>query len=240
MMIIKKLIFVLCIGTASLHSKEWEQLKAKTIADMSKIPGWCSEEKARLMMDLIKQHKLMLCVELGVFSGKSLLPIAKAVQYNGQGHVHGIDAWNAEEAMQGVDVKDPKYSYWKKCDFHALYKGVLHLLQRHRLYSSCTLVRKSAKDALHKFSDRSIDFIHIDENCSEACALSDVASYFPKVKNDGYIVLSNATWYSMRFALMYLLERADLLSEFTPTAEYYLFRKNEKKTQNSQALLKNP
>lgn len=116
---VKKIsVFLICI-TASLFSNDtWVSFKNETIATMNTVPGWCSSEKALLMMDVIKENKCQYCVEIGVFSGMSLLPIAKTLQYNGQGEVFAIDAWNASEATKGFNTSDPNYTWWSQLDFN--------------------------------------------------------------------------------------------------------------------------
>ena len=75
----KKFLFsLLFVNTVLLAQDPWETFKKETALKMASIPGWCSEEKALLMMDIIKENKCQHCIEIGVFSGRSLFPIAKA------------------------------------------------------------------------------------------------------------------------------------------------------------------
>ena len=77
---------------------------------MRSIPGWCSEDKSILMMNVIKENQCKNCIEIGVFAGKSLFPIAKALEYNRTGIIFAIDAWNPVEATKGYNLSDPNYN----------------------------------------------------------------------------------------------------------------------------------
>lgn len=235
----KKLLIIFSIFIFSLNAQEpYELFKEKTVTEMLSFPGWCSKEKAQFIMDFVQQHKPKVCVELGVFAGRSLFPVAKALEYTGSGQLFGIDAWSSKESVRGFDTSDPNYAWWNTLDYDSLYNQTLKIVQGNNLDSFCKIIRTTAQDAVATFADGSIDFIHIDANHNEECVLEDVMAYFPKVKDGGYILLNDPCWYSMRYTLIYLLERADLLSEFSRTAPYFLLKKNEKKMQNAQVLFR--
>jgi hypothetical protein len=84
-----------------------------------------------------------------------------------------------------------------------------------------------------------IDFIHLDGNHNEEFAFQDITDYFPKIKDGGYILLNDPNWFSMKRSLVFLLERADLVSSFSPSATYFLFRKNNQRAQNANILFQN-
>jgi hypothetical protein len=71
-----------------------EELKAKISQALPFLEGWCSKEKACAFIDLVLQEKPQTCVEIGVFGGKSLLPVAMALKSLGQGIVIGVDPWD--------------------------------------------------------------------------------------------------------------------------------------------------
>lgn len=235
----KASIFLICI-TASLFSNDaWISFKNETIATMNTVPGWCSSEKALLMMDVIKQNKCQHCVEIGVFSGMSLLPIAKALQYNGKGKVFAIDAWDSSEAIKGFISSDPNYVWWSQLDFNYFYNQTLTLINENKLNRFCSVLKQPSQSAVHLFSNETIDFIHFDGNHNEEFAFQDITDYFPKIKDGGYILLNDPNWFSMKRPLVFLLERADLVSSFSPSATYFLFRKNNQRAQNANILFQN-
>ncbi len=215
---------------------KWENYKEKTVCKSKSLPGWCSREKAFLIMDIIQKERCQEVVEIGVFGGASLFPMLKAVQYLRHGTVYGIDPWNQEEATQGFPSSDSNYAWWSQCDFSSIYEGFCRLIQENDFGHCCKIFRQPAQIAVLQFADQTIDFIHFDGNHSEKCAFEDVVSFFPKVKDGGYILLNNPTWLTKRKPLVFLLERAELISEFTPSAPYFLFKKDIQREKNAQSL----
>ncbi len=232
------LLFFVVIHLSLFSENSWKKCKRTTLREMSAITGWCSDEKALLIMDLIKKNKFHCCVELGVFAGKSLFPIANALQYNKFGIVYGIDPWNALEAVNGFTKDNLNYTWWSAIDFDALYRQTLNLINQKNRLHYCKIIRQSSQNALSLFENESIDFIHIDANHNEDYVLQDVTGYFSKLKNNGYLLLTDPNWYSMRSALIFLMERADLITPFSPSASYFLFRKNHSSLKNANQLLK--
>jgi hypothetical protein len=234
----KKFLFsLLFINTVLLAQDPWESFKKETVLEMAAIPGWCSEEKALLMMDIIKENKCQHCIEIGVFSGRSLFPIAKALQYNRSGLVYAIDAWDADEATKGFRTTDPNFVWWNSLDFKHFYDQTLTLISNSNLRKYCSIIKNPSQNALLLFSDATIDFIHFDGNHNESFAYEDVAHYFPKVRDGGYILLNDPNWYCMTRALVFLLERAEIISPYSPSAPYFLFRKEKNRLENANKLL---
>jgi len=234
------LIFIFCIFYGSLYSKEaWDSFKNETISKMSNIEGWCGEDKARQMMDIIQRYKCKNCVEIGVFSGKSLFPIARALQFNGNGVVFAIDAWNVTEATKGFNKKNPNYVWWNQINYKKTHQDTIRLIIDNGLDNQCHILKQSSQQALNSFSDKSIDFIHFDGNHNEDIYFEDVSNYFSKVKNNGFIVLNDPNWVTSKLALVFLLERTELISTFSPSATYFVFRKNKIRLEAANELYNN-
>jgi hypothetical protein len=233
-----QLTFFITIANFLFGDQNWQEFQQKTLSEMSSIPGWCSQEKALVIMDLIHNHQFQTCVEIGVFSGSSLFPIAKTLQYKGSGVVYAIDAWKREVAVKDMPKSKPELEQWNQLDWNQLYKHVCQLIHQHHLQNHCQTIRQPSEEAVQLFDKRSIDFIHFDGGYGVDTAYQDVTLYFPKLKNNAYILLSDPNRYSMRKALVFLLERAELLSPFTPSANYLLFKKSVKREKNTKPLLK--
>jgi predicted O-methyltransferase YrrM len=213
---------------SQLWAKEsWVTYQKETIAQMQEIPGWCNDDKALMMMNLVKENKFKNCIEIGVFAGKSLLPIAKTLQRNSNGRVYAIDCWDPQIASKGYLPNDPNYSWWSQLDYENLHKLTINLIDKNKLQSRCILIKQSSQEAVNNFADNSIDFIHFDGNHNEDNALLDVELYLSKLKDGGYILLNDPNWYSMKKALVYLLERSDIVSQYEPKATFFLFRRNK-------------
>lgn len=229
------LLLLLTSYSPFLPSTEpWEVYKEKTATLMSMIPGWCSKQKALALMDLIQEKNCQNCVEIGVFAGSSFFPIARALQYKKTGKAHAIDAWNGTEAVKGLEPKDPNYIWWKQQNLEDFLRFFRSFLSRHKLDAFCSIYKETSQEAVRRFRDSSIDFIHFDGNHLEESVFQDVTLYFPKIQDGGYIVLSDPHWFSMRRAVIFLLERCSILSPFTGGESFLIMQK--KKEMESQAL----
>lgn len=217
----------------------WESYKENTINLLPSIPGWCSREKALTMMDIIKNNNCKNCVEIGVFAGSSFFPIAKTLQYSGAGKAYAIDAWDVDEAVQGLKISDPNYIWWKKLNLKSFSCMFNSLLSKNSLNIFCKTIHRTSENAVTLFEDESIDFIHFDGNHTEDAVIHDTSLYFPKIKDKGWIVLSDPHWFCMRHALIFLLERCDICSPFTGTETFLILQKNNKKVVVVQSLIKN-
>lgn len=153
--------------------------------------SWCSREKAILIMDLIYQTKPRVCVEIGTFTGSSLLPIATSLKYAQCGHVFAIEPWSNQEAVKCIPESDNNYPWWSTVEMSAIKKQCQQLIQDWNISSVCKLIEKTSSAAVNQFLEGEIDFLHIDGNFSEEGALEDVKFFLPKVKPGGYILLSN-------------------------------------------------
>lgn len=150
---------------------------------------WVSAEKIHLIMDLIYMTKPEKCVEIGVYRGSSIMPIASSLKYNQSGKVIAIDAWSNDVATQYLDWKDPNRPGWASVNMNELYSTFMQRLQARNLKSYCTVLRNSSQEACDLIDE--IDFLHIDGDHSDVGALEDVNLYLPKVKSGGFILYSN-------------------------------------------------
>ncbi len=170
-----------------LANPKFLALKQKVIDSLA--GSWCSSEKASLIMDLLVLQKPTKCVEIGVFTGSSFLPIATPLKYLGQGQTYAIDAWSNQEAIKNMSETDPNKSWWETVDMTSVYKTFKQMVKNWDLQPFCTIYKESSAAASNKIGD--IDFLHMDGNYTTATALADAKAYLPKVKVGGYILFSN-------------------------------------------------
>lgn len=203
---------------------DWKQYQSQVLSSQTKIEGWCKNEKATRMMDLIYELKPDVCVEVGVFGGASIYPTASALKFLNHGIVYAIDPWMNSDCVEGYELNDPNYGWWNGIDLNQIYAGFMHMLNRYHLNHYCTVMRMTGKQALDHFADESIDILHIDGNHTEEIALKDAQMFLPKVKIGGYIWFDDANWPTTRLATTYLLTSCEK-DEQRSTEEYYLFKK---------------
>ncbi|MFZ4099754.1 MAG: class I SAM-dependent methyltransferase [Chlamydiia bacterium] len=231
------ILLMFAAASVSADFESWTSFRQESIEKSASISGWCTRDKAALIMDLIHDHSCKVCVEIGVFLGASLFPISRALQYQGCGKVYAIDAWDPVEAVSGYAPSDPNYVWWMALDFDALVNQTKSLLDQYKLRPYCKLIRKPARQVVHLFADESIDFIHLDGNHMEI-GFEDVLLYFPKVRDGGYVLLNDPNWFSRRQSLVYLLERAEVLSAYDRPAKYLLLQKTSERLEAAHHLTK--
>jgi hypothetical protein len=177
--------FSFCFSlNASAHT-----MKKFVCGELPQFQGWCSQEKAITLMDLVLNLKPDVCVEIGVFGGASLFPVATALKYLGKGIVIGIDPWDNRNCISCYDPveKADHLKWWTEVDLLSIYKKYLEMQRYYELEDYClTIVSTSAKAAP---LIKKIDILHIDANSCEDELMQDLHLYFPKVRSGGVICL---------------------------------------------------
>ena len=77
---------------------------------------WLLTAVFRIMDTLVKLENPN-CLEVGVFAGRSMISIMRALQYIQCGQFVGIDSWDSEDAVKGFLISDPNYEWWKGLDY---------------------------------------------------------------------------------------------------------------------------
>lgn len=197
-----------------------EKNKKMNLADSIKsalpaLRGWCPEVKAIAMAEHIIQHRPKTIVEIGVFGGRSLIPMAMACHTIQNGIVHGIDPWSREAALRYET--DPKNrEWWSKLDYSSVYRDFAQAVLKHNLTEHCYWYRTEAHLAHSLFE--TIDMLHIDGNHSHESATRDVNLYVPKVKVGGFVWFDDIDWKSTQGALKELHDNLTYIKTVDRTA----------------------
>lgn len=181
------------------------------------IHGWCLKEKALKMIDYIKPNDI--CVELGVFGGKSLLPISFITNNS----VFGIDAWEKNASLEGSNAKEND-EWWGKIDYNEMYNYTLNLFNKYKC-KHVKLLRMKSSDAIINFENDSIDFLHQDSNHSEEISCNEVELYHKKVKINGIWVFDDTNWETTKKARDLLLTYG--YEELYDSGEFKIYRRNK-------------
>src|SRR5689334_13625467 len=91
--------------------------------------SWCSDQKARLLLELVVLTRPSVSVEVGAFTGSCTLPMLAGLQYLGVGHGHIVDAWSNDEAVRGLPADDVNTVWWSGLDMGAV-KGQFEQMLR--------------------------------------------------------------------------------------------------------------
>ncbi len=172
---------------SALQNSKYQKLKDQVLNETK--GSWCSAEKTNLIMDLILLTKPKVCVEIGAWTGSSVLPIASTLKFLKHGKVYAVDAWANEVAVQYWADNDPNKPWWSTVDMKAIHNTFQNMVSSWDLKKYCKEIALPADKAVENLGE--IDFLHLDGDYSEQGSMKDVQLYLPKVKSGGYILLSH-------------------------------------------------
>ena len=184
------------------------------------LDGWCSLEKANLMYNLVLENKPNLIVELGVYGGRSLVPMALAQLENGAGVIKGIDPWSIDASLEGNHTEQ-SLGGWEGVNYPYIYERCSKAIDNHKL-TNCELIRMKSQDAVNLFVDNSIDILHQDGNHSEELTCLEVELYMSKLKSGGYWISDDVNFDTIKKSLKLIEQHCDLIphNAKTPFAVY--------------------
>lgn len=154
-----------------------------------RLEGWCSVEKAHALASTVFALRPKVAVEIGVFSGRSLLPIALALKEIGGGVVLAIDPLHPECSAEGYDKENAEW--WRNVANHKYaFDQLTDWIAQTRTSAIVQVCRVKSDD----FNPPPcIDLLHIDGQHSEQ-ARRDVARYASKVRVGGIVFMDDIGW----------------------------------------------
>ena len=208
-----------------------DDLKAHVLAHFNAVTdGWCWEEKAIKLAEVVWTLKPKLTVEVGVFGGKSFIPMAAVVahldQNDGKHKAIGIDAWEAAAALENNLGTDHE-PFWKN---QAMLDGV-----RARAIGRCDalasravhLVKGWSVDVIDDFDDEEIGVLGLDSNHSEETSLRDVKTWLKKVAIGGVLAFDDTSWPSQRKAVEFLKSKCSTIWDYESGPNSCMFFRRE-------------
>lgn len=172
------------------------------------LEGWCSPQKSLLLYSLARAHKPQTVVEIGIYGGRSIVPIAAALKDNGIGQVYGIETWSGSAAVS-YRTNIANDFWWQNIDFPKLKGDFLQFVVQHQLQDTIRVI-ESASDRCGGLFDR-IDMLHIDGGHSTYGAAQDVVNYVSKVPSGGIIIYDDINWPSTAAGLEILRDSCRLI-----------------------------
>lgn len=164
-------------------------IKQQAFHAMRQLEGWCAESKASILIDYVLNMQPDTIVEIGVFGGKSLVPMAIALRANGKGRAYGIDPWSPIESVQGMD--EVNRNWWISLDHQRILNGLIEKISQFGLQDQISLIRATSEGAPIIYD---IDILHIDGNHSEETSYFDITKWVPQVRQGGIVILDDITW----------------------------------------------
>lgn len=188
------------------------------------MEGWCSVEKALNLAGLITRNRIHSVVELGVFGGRSLIPMAMAMRNAGiAGAVWGVDPWSVEAAIEG-DNGAANDDWWRHAvPLEEIYEGFLANVLAHKVTRECRWLRCKSDEALGFFADSSIGLLHQDSNHSELVSCREAAMWRRKIAPGGFWVLDDTDWATQARAVAMIAESG--FEQLEDHKTYRLFQK---------------
>jgi predicted O-methyltransferase YrrM len=183
----------------------------------SDFGGGSPRNKLLLMCYLTYRYRLKTYVEIGVYRGKSLFPLAYTIQKN-EGMAYGIDPYCREIAFEHDAIPELQKALTKfieETDYDSIYEKVEASIGALGLENNCEILRKTSQSAAGFFSQNRIpiDLLHIDGNHDTIFVEADVSMYLPLVSPKGFIVMDDIDWDSVRPAYALALKDATLVLE---------------------------
>lgn len=167
--------------------------------------------KQHVLAHLVITSACRTAVEIGVFQGGSLFPLAAAMRMT-HGVVIGIDPYSsaaAEEHDNREKVEDLIGSDWHRTiQWDDLYAKVTRELARRDLSRHARIVRMPSSDASPAI-EPGFDLLHIDGNHDFDAVAEDLSAYLPKLRRDGFLILDDTDWDTV-------WEHAEILSQRLP------------------------
>ncbi len=188
---------------------EQRKVKEQAFARMKQLHGWCTDNKASVLMDLIFNHRPEVVVEVGIYGGKSLIPMAMALQYLKKGKIYGIDPWEASQSVVGF--MDANSDWWGMLDHEQIMQDYLRKVREFDLEEFVRTLRTTSANSKPIYG---IDLIHIDGNHSEDSAYFDVQKWIPLVNSGGFIVFDDVDWRTTDRAVEWLDENCIRITTF--------------------------
>lgn len=152
------------------------------------MDGWCGEDKSCALASLVLAMKQKTICEIGVYAGRSFLPMAMAVQFLNHGKVIGIDPYSRDASAKDETTDNAKW--WGELDHELIYQKFKDAVKRFRLEPQTEIIRKTS-DNTEPFQ---CDMLHIDGNHSDQ-AMRDAERFGPKVGIGGIIVCDDIMWH---------------------------------------------
>jgi predicted O-methyltransferase YrrM len=165
--------------------------KSRAFWFMDQLEGWCTKQKASVLMDIIIRSRPQIVVEIGVWGGKSLVPMASALEAIGSGKIYGIDPWDPQASIE-CTLEEPNIQFWGSADHKAIKNQLVSKIHQFGLQNHVELIEDKSENVP---PIENIDVLHIDGNHSDTTSFLDVTKWVPYVKKGGWIIFDDMTWH---------------------------------------------
>jgi hypothetical protein len=161
------------------------------------LPGWASPAKIDYVCEWIWKNVAHEIVEIGVYGGRLLLPMAIELKaMDDGGFAVGIDPWSVGACLEGM--KSPENIEWwsKNADLERAAGACWLAIQRLGLSDHVGLHVGTSDEFVKTDGEfwKGIDLLSIDGNHGAEPAMRDFKNYVPLVRSGGLIVADDEGW----------------------------------------------
>lgn len=198
--------------TAQQASGSTRELLARIEATITPLHGWGTVAKGMRLAELVLETRADVSVEIGVFGGRGVIPMAIAHHIQAHGYAVGIDPWERAASLEGENSAENE-EWWAKVDHDAIYEHFIRALVQADVVRQCRVMRERSDTALRLFADASIAVLHQDGNHSELLSAREARFWGPKLRPGGYWVADDTDWPTTHRAQAILVEQCFVLVE---------------------------
>jgi len=152
------------------------------------LAGWCDLDKAHALAATVLALRPKVCVEIGVFGGKSLIPTAMALQAVGGGKIIGIDPWSQVAATEGYEGANAEW--WGSRDMDGIHREFIANVARLDLTPFVEVWRARSDDVP---PPTNIDMAHLDGQHTDQ-AVREVHRYADRIRVGGICFMDDTDW----------------------------------------------
>jgi predicted O-methyltransferase YrrM len=175
------------------------------------MDGWTTPERACEMAECILETKARVCVDIGVFAGRSTIAMGFAARQLVDSVVYGIDSWKIDTAVEGDNVEE-NAKWWKeKANLEQMHWHAMRAIWSHNLDQWVIIIRSPSQYVSHIFD--TIDFLNIDGCHTEIASCRDVELYLPKVRSGAYVCFDDTDWPSTQKAQRMIEKYCDIVND---------------------------
>ncbi|MDD2796080.1 class I SAM-dependent methyltransferase [Acidocella sp.] len=184
-------------------------------AVLPQLDGWCSLQKALWLTELVTKMGGARIGEIGVYGGRSLIPLALAARDRPGATVYAIEPWSNSVAVEEATSEDND-QWWREVDLNKIKLGFISAVMDCGLAGVVKLIElpsDEARCAFQAMRGHKFDLLHIDGSHAEAQALADVQNWLPLMAPGGILVLDDISWETVTKARDYLRATCDVIGE---------------------------
>lgn len=169
-----------------------------TLNDTQNLYGWCTLDKATRLYELVEEtnrifpENILASVEIGVFGGRSFIPMAMAHKAINRGVIYGFDSYDLKDICENMSPDNRQW--WEGQNLKMIYKSVMDAIFDYDVGNYCELMRLNSETSNKLVENNSVTLLHLDGNHDSKVILKDLEIWTPKIKKQGFLICDDTDW----------------------------------------------